>query len=136
MLTVLEGALRRDYLSSNFETTVELLKSDTQDFADQNSIAHPGSAVVLPWVPNTAAAVTLRLLDLDSAVSYTLDQKAGLVKEREAGDFIVSLLPYDYCINIFTVVACFAGNRCYFRSLILFGYKAAKMTTIYGSLSR
>ncbi|CAM0953906.1 unnamed protein product [Alopecurus aequalis] len=84
MLTVLEGALRRDYLSSNFETTAELLKSNTQDFADQNSIARPECVDVLPWVPNTAAAVTLRLLDLDSALSYT----SGLNKEREAGDFI------------------------------------------------
>jgi hypothetical protein len=101
MLTVLEGALRRDYLSSNFETTAELLKSNIPDFADQNYIARSESVDVLPWVPDTAAAVTLRLLDLDSALSYTLEQKAGLNKEREAGDFIVSLLSYDYCINLF-----------------------------------
>jgi hypothetical protein len=101
MLTVLEGALRRDYLSSNFETTAELLKSNIPDFADQNYIARSESVDVLPWVPDTAAAVTLRLLDLDSALSYTLEQKAELNKEREAGDFIVSLLSYDYCINLF-----------------------------------
>lgn len=98
LLTVLEGALKRDYLSSNFETTAELLNSNTQDFADRSSIACSGSAAVLPWVPNTSAAVTLRLLDLDSSLSYTPDQKAGLNKEREAGDFIVSVLPCDYCI--------------------------------------
>lgn len=96
LLTVLEGALKRDYLSSNFETTAELLNSNTLDFAGRNSIACSGSAAVLPWVPNTAAAVTLRLLDIDSSLSYTLDQKAGLNKEREAGDFIVSVLPYYY----------------------------------------
>ncbi|KQK04896.1 homeobox-DDT domain protein RLT2 isoform X2 [Brachypodium distachyon] len=87
MLTVLEGAIRRNYLSSNFKTTAELLNSMAQDNSNQNSVARSGSADVLPWVPNTTAAVTLRLLDLDSALSCTLDQKAGLNKEQEWGDF-------------------------------------------------
>ncbi|XP_062180404.1 homeobox-DDT domain protein RLT2-like [Phragmites australis] len=92
MLTVLEGAIKRDYLSSNYETTTELLNSSTQDFATQNSVGGSGSASVLPWVPDTTAAVALRLLDLDFSISYTLHPKAGSNKEREAGDF-KKLLP-------------------------------------------
>uniref|UniRef100_A0A0E0L5Q8 Uncharacterized protein n=1 Tax=Oryza punctata TaxID=4537 RepID=A0A0E0L5Q8_ORYPU len=88
MLTILEGAIRRDFLSSDFETTTELLNLSTQDSASQNIVACSGSADVLPWVPDTVAAVVLRLLDLDSAISYTLRQKVGSNKERGAGEFM------------------------------------------------
>ncbi|KAL6848942.1 hypothetical protein ACP4OV_021525 [Aristida adscensionis] len=87
LLTMLEGAIKRDYLSSNFETTAELLNSSTQDFASKNSVACSESAAVLPWVPGTAAAVTLRLLEMDSAISYTLLPKVESNKEREDGYF-------------------------------------------------
>lgn len=93
MLSVLEGAIKRDYLSSNFETTTELLNSSTQD-ATQNSVGGRGSATVLPWVPDTTAAVALRLLDLDSSISYTLRPKMGSNKEQEAGDFMVNPMAY------------------------------------------
>ena len=92
MLTMLEGAVKRDHLSSNFETTTELLNSNTQD-TNQNSVARSGSAgsaTVLPWVPDTTAAVALRLLDLDSSISYTFHPKVASNKDREAGDFTVS----------------------------------------------
>ena len=97
MLTMLEGAIKRDYLSSNFETTTELLNSNTQD-TNQNSVARSGSVTVLPWVPDTTAAVALRLLDLDSSISYTFHPKAASNKDREAGDFTVSLICCYYCI--------------------------------------
>lgn len=97
MLTMLEGAIKRDYLSSNFETTTELLNSNTQD-TNQNCVARSGSATVLPWVPDTTAAVALRLLDLDSSISYSFRPKAASNREREAGDFTVSLIVY-YCIK-------------------------------------
>ncbi|CAD6271220.1 unnamed protein product [Miscanthus lutarioriparius] len=87
MLSVLEGAIKRDYLSSNFETTTELLNSKTQD-ATQNSVGGSASATVLPWVPDTTAAVALRLLDLDTSISYALHPKLGSNKEQEAGDFM------------------------------------------------
>jgi hypothetical protein len=58
MLSVLEGAIKRDYLSSNFETTTELLNSKTQD-TTQNSVGGSASATVLPWVPDTTAAVAI-----------------------------------------------------------------------------
>ncbi|BAF18235.2 Os05g0562400 [Oryza sativa Japonica Group] len=88
MLTILEGAIRRDFLSSDFETTTELLNLSTQDSASRNTVPRSGSADVLPWVPDTVAAVVLRLLDLDSAISYTLRQKVGSNKERGAGEFM------------------------------------------------
>jgi hypothetical protein len=94
MLTMLEGAVKRDYLSSNFETTTELLNSNIQD-NNQNSVARSGSATVLPWVPDTTAAIALRLFDLDSSISYTLHPKAAS-NEGEAGDFTVSLVAYYY----------------------------------------
>ncbi len=102
MLTILEGAIRRDFLSSDFETTTELLNLSTQDSASRNTVPRSGSADVLPWVPDTVAAVVLRLLDLDSAISYTLRQKVGSNKERGAGEFMVSLISYDHCIEVFT----------------------------------
>lgn len=98
MLSVLEGAIKRDYLSSDFETTTELLNSNAQD-ATQNSVGGSGSATVLPWVPDTTAAVALRLLDLDTAISYPLRPKLGSNKEQEAGDFMVSSMAYYYCIT-------------------------------------
>ncbi|KAL6610783.1 hypothetical protein ACP70R_040752 [Stipagrostis hirtigluma subsp. patula] len=96
MLTVLEGAIKRDYLSSNFETTTELLNSNAQDFATQNSVAHSGSATVLPWVPGTTAAVALRLLDLDSAISYTLHPKVGGSNKEQREDGYFAKFPPRY----------------------------------------
>ncbi|AQK88478.1 Putative homeodomain-like transcription factor superfamily protein [Zea mays] len=93
MLSVLESAIKRDYLSSNFETTTELLNSNTQD-ATQNSVGGSGSATILPWVPDTTAAVALRLLDLDTSISYKLHSKLVSNKEQEAGDFMKLPLRY------------------------------------------
>ncbi|XP_072950973.1 homeobox-DDT domain protein RLT2-like isoform X1 [Typha angustifolia] len=96
MLTLLEGAIKRDYLSSSFEMTTELVRSTTQDFVVENAIAHSGSVPVLPWVPDTAAAVALRLFDLDSSVSYMMHQKLESNKEKEAGQYIK--LPSRYTV--------------------------------------
>ncbi|XP_040376666.1 homeobox-DDT domain protein RLT2-like [Oryza brachyantha] len=84
MLTLLEGAIKRDYLSSDFETTNELLNINTQDTASQNHVGLSGSGASLPWLPATTAAIALRTLDLDSAVSYIQNQKM----ERDGGDFM------------------------------------------------
>uniref|UniRef100_A0A0E0C5V6 Homeobox domain-containing protein n=1 Tax=Oryza meridionalis TaxID=40149 RepID=A0A0E0C5V6_9ORYZ len=84
MLTLLESAIKRDHLSSEFETTSELLNLNTQDNPSQNHVGLSGSAAVLPWVPDTTAAIALRMLDLDSAVSYMQNQKM----ERNGGDFM------------------------------------------------
>ncbi|XP_066312282.1 homeobox-DDT domain protein RLT2-like isoform X2 [Miscanthus floridulus] len=82
LLTVLEGAIRPGCLSSDFETTSECLNS--QGIAPQNPVLPAGSASVLPWVPDTTSAVMLRMLDLDSAISYVQNQKM----ERDDGGFM------------------------------------------------
>ncbi|CAL9149375.1 unnamed protein product [Musa hybrid cultivar] len=94
ILTLLESAIKQDFLSSNFETTTELLSS-TARVASEIIAAHSGSIPVLPWVPDTSAAVALRLLDLDSSISYMLQQKLEYHKEKE-GDYIK--LPSRYAV--------------------------------------
>ncbi|OWM78674.1 hypothetical protein CDL15_Pgr002845 [Punica granatum] len=78
-LTLLESAIKRDYLSSKFETTTEVLglSSPINVFSVNKNVP------LLPWVPKTTAAVALRLMELDSAISYTLNQKAE--SERDEG---------------------------------------------------
>ncbi|XP_048328593.1 homeobox-DDT domain protein RLT2 isoform X2 [Ziziphus jujuba] len=86
VLTVLEGAVKRDYLSSNFETTNELLDSSNPvRFAATNSTLSK-SVTILPWIPLTTAAVALRLMEFDAAISYTLQQKVESRKNKESGD--------------------------------------------------
>ncbi|KAM0938625.1 putative transcription factor & chromatin remodeling DDT family [Dioscorea sansibarensis] len=68
VLTLLEGAIKRDFLCSSFETTEELLNS-TPDLPHDPSAAFSGPVPVLPWIPETTAAVALRLLDLDASTS-------------------------------------------------------------------
>nr|XP_010924409.1 homeobox-DDT domain protein RLT2 isoform X2 [Elaeis guineensis] len=96
ILTLLEGAIKRDCLSSHFETTTELLSSTTPGFFVDSTVGLYGSVPVLPWVPDTAAAVTLRLLDFDSSISYMLHQKLESHKEKEVGEFIK--LPSRYAV--------------------------------------
>lgn len=80
ILTSLEGAIKREYLMSNYETTNELLG------AVCNSNLH--EMAVLPWIPHTTSAVALRLMELDSSLCYTQQQKADSLKENESADFI------------------------------------------------
>ncbi|WCJ30914.1 Homeobox-DDT domain protein RLT2 [Euphorbia peplus] len=87
VLTLLEGSMKRDYLSSNFETTSELLGSDDLSRSADYDICRMQKVPVLPWLPRTTAAVALRVLELDSSIWYTLDQKAESLKERGNGDF-------------------------------------------------
>ncbi|TVU35568.1 hypothetical protein EJB05_17466, partial [Eragrostis curvula] len=84
LLTLLESAIRRDFLSSDFETTSECLNTNSQDIASQNPVGSAGSVTVLPWVPDTTAAIMLRMLDLDAAILYIQNQKM----ERDGGDFM------------------------------------------------
>ncbi|KAJ3670695.1 hypothetical protein LUZ60_008121 [Juncus effusus] len=83
LLTLLEAAINQDYLSSSFETTSELLHSSITDHT--NPFA---SITVLPWVPETAPAVALRLLDLDSSVCYTVLEKNESFRDKRSDDFL------------------------------------------------
>lgn len=77
-----EGSVLRDFLSPRFETTSELL----------GNVDVLKAVPVLPWVPKTTAAVALRLMVLDSAIYYTLQQKADFEKDEAAADLNVRLL--------------------------------------------
>ncbi|XP_013597849.1 PREDICTED: uncharacterized protein LOC106305959 [Brassica oleracea var. oleracea] len=80
VLTMLEVALKRDFLSSNFETTCELL--------DLSEEALLRDVKVLPWTPKTTGGVALRLFELDSSIAYTPDQNKDPQKDKESEDFV------------------------------------------------
>ncbi|XP_042409770.1 homeobox-DDT domain protein RLT2-like isoform X1 [Zingiber officinale] len=73
VLALLEHAVKPHFLSS---------LSSSQGVASTISV-QSGAVPVLPWVPNTSAAVALRLLDLDFSISYMLNQKLESRKENE-----------------------------------------------------
>ncbi|KAF8050489.1 hypothetical protein N665_1958s0003 [Sinapis alba] len=81
VLTSLESAIKKEYLSSNFLSTKELLGA-----ADDL-----GSVDVFPWIPKTVSAVALRLLDLDASVIYVKAEKPELIPEDEKEQ--ISLFP-------------------------------------------
>ncbi|CAN4103280.1 unnamed protein product [Withania somnifera] len=80
ILTSLEGAIKREYLISNYETTNELLGAVGNSNLD--------GMAVLPWVPHTTSAVALRLMELDSALCYTQQQKADSLRDMKSADSI------------------------------------------------
>jgi len=51
------------------------------------------SVTVLPWVPRTTSAVSLRLFELDTSITYIQLEKPEPCEEKEAR-FIVSLFQY------------------------------------------
>ncbi|CAH2046509.1 unnamed protein product [Thlaspi arvense] len=85
VLTALEVALKREFLSPNFETTSELL--DLPEEALAGDFACSGN--VLPWLPKTTGGVALRLFEFDSSIVYTPDQNNDPQKEdKETEDFV------------------------------------------------
>lgn len=97
-LTLLEEALKPDYLSSNFETTKELLASSVKHgrTVDNTYAANSGEVHVLSWVPRTTAAVGLRLMELDASISYMLQPKVQSHKDKEASEY--TKLPSRYAV--------------------------------------
>nr|XP_043622905.1 homeobox-DDT domain protein RLT1 isoform X2 [Erigeron canadensis] len=93
VLTWFESVIKRDFLSLNFETTEELLGISG---LSENASSSSGSVPVLPWIPQTTAAVTLRLLELDGLISYTPEQKAELKMGDESTDVIVEKTPLKF----------------------------------------
>ncbi|KAM3362256.1 homeobox-DDT domain protein RLT1 isoform X2 [Capsicum galapagoense] len=74
ILIQLEGAIKRDYLSADYETAEELmgLCASSRNAACASTYE---SVPQLPWIPQTTAAVALRLLELDASISYDPQQK-------------------------------------------------------------
>lgn len=81
---MLECAIKRDFLLSNYETTNELL-----GIADQP--AGFERVGVLPWIPQTTAALALRLVELDTSICYTQQQKEE--SQKGVRNFSVSTFP-------------------------------------------
>ncbi|GLU22947.1 hypothetical protein SLE2022_389830 [Rubroshorea leprosula] len=81
ILTHFESAVKPDYLSSNFETTKELLGLKT---LTGSGYADPQSVPVLPWIPQTTAAVALRLLDLDASITSVKQEKAEPIQSKDS----------------------------------------------------
>ncbi|KAA8524323.1 hypothetical protein F0562_010746 [Nyssa sinensis] len=100
VLTLLECITKRDFLSPNFETTNELLGSCNPIEFAANNLRCPEMVSVLPWVPQTTSAVALRLMELDSSISYMLHQKFESQKDKGAADFITVPSRYAVVKNI------------------------------------
>ncbi|XAR72605.1 hypothetical protein NMG60_11019310 [Bertholletia excelsa] len=84
ILTLFEAVVKRDFLSSDFETTSELLGHSGQTESNDCSSPNCDAVHVLPWVPHTSSAVALRLMELDASISYTLQQKIDSQKDKGA----------------------------------------------------
>ncbi|KAL5839479.1 hypothetical protein ACOSQ4_012087 [Xanthoceras sorbifolium] len=81
ILTLLESGVKRHYLSSNFETTKELL-------GISNVSADPASVSILPWIPKTTAAVAVRLLELDASIMYIKPEKVEPSEDSEVKEYV------------------------------------------------
>ncbi|KAK3023049.1 hypothetical protein RJ639_044839 [Escallonia herrerae] len=104
ILTQLEGVIVRDRLSLKFETTDELLASCALSGRAVRDSAHHGPIPQLPWIPQTTAAVALRLLELDASVMYIPSQKTEPEDEGITVEFL-SLAPirsvlYRYLLKL------------------------------------
>lgn len=88
VLTLLEGAIKRDFLSSNYETTNELLGSSNLTGYVNNGFVSPETVSVLPWLPQTTSSLALRLMELDTSIFYKLSQKEDAEKDKGTGDFM------------------------------------------------
>ncbi|GAU23602.1 hypothetical protein TSUD_385910 [Trifolium subterraneum] len=88
MLTLFEKALRRDFLSSDFSTTDELLGLSSKSKSAAHVSADPESVALLPWIPQTTAALSLRLFEFDSSISYVKLEKLEPVEGKEATEYI------------------------------------------------
>ncbi|KAL6992497.1 hypothetical protein U1Q18_010607 [Sarracenia purpurea var. burkii] len=83
ILTEFEAVIKRGCLSANFETTEELLSASALSGRGVCDYDNPGFIPQLPWIPQTTAAVAVRLLELDASISYTLQQKFDNLDDNE-----------------------------------------------------
>ncbi|KAL2627394.1 hypothetical protein AAZV13_07G170700 [Glycine max] len=93
ILTLLERALKRDFLSSTFSTTGEQLGLNSMSKSAAQTSTDPESVAVLPWVPLTTSAASLRLLEFDASIVYVPHEKPEPCEEKEDR---VYMLPSRY----------------------------------------
>ncbi|CAN4084106.1 unnamed protein product [Withania somnifera] len=74
ILTQLEGVIKRDYLSADYETAEELMGLCALSRNASCEATYPES-LQLPWIPQTTSAVALRLLEFDASISYDPQQR-------------------------------------------------------------
>ncbi|XP_022764115.1 homeobox-DDT domain protein RLT2 isoform X2 [Durio zibethinus] len=96
ILTLLESSIMRDSLSLKFETTCEVLSPSNPSGRFANYSSDLEAVPVLPWIPKTTAAVALRLIEFDAAISYTLNQGSETQRDKGAGEFMK--LPSKYAV--------------------------------------
>ncbi|XP_042008713.1 homeobox-DDT domain protein RLT2-like [Salvia splendens] len=82
-LTLLEDNIKREFLSVSYETSSEILSSSKV----AESSSRPGVVPIPPWMPRTAPAVALRLMDLDTSIYYSHEQKERCQKDDKDGYF-------------------------------------------------
>ncbi|XP_047946305.1 homeobox-DDT domain protein RLT2 isoform X1 [Salvia hispanica] len=82
-LTLLEDNIKREFLSVSYETSSEILSSSKV----AESSSRPGVVPIPPWMPRTAPAVALRLMDLDTSIYYSHEQKESCQKNDKDGYF-------------------------------------------------
>ncbi|XP_057792425.1 homeobox-DDT domain protein RLT2 isoform X2 [Salvia miltiorrhiza] len=82
-LTLLEDSIKREFLSVNYETSSEILSSSKV----VGCSSRPGVVPIPPWMPLTAPAVALRLMDLDASIYYTYEHEETCQKNGEDGYF-------------------------------------------------
>lgn len=92
VLTFLENAIKRDWLSSIFETTNELMDASNSKKCVAIGPFGLETVITLPWIPPTTAAVALRLMEFDAAISYRLHQEVESSVEEGSGYSLVSFL--------------------------------------------
>ncbi|KAM6548877.1 hypothetical protein CsatB_020553 [Cannabis sativa] len=101
VLTLLESAIKRENLFSEFETTNELLDSlNPRRYIAPHSTCLE-TMTVLPWVPLTTAAVALRIMEFDAAIFYVPQQKLDSQKDRGSGNVIKLSSKYALMKNSF-----------------------------------
>jgi hypothetical protein len=105
--TLFERVLKRDLLSSNFATTEALLGSCTQSGSAFHDFADPKSVALLPWIPQTTAAVALRLFELDASIIYSKQEKPEPYEEKEVTEFIVSSIFFLFLFLFFSFICFF-----------------------------
>lgn len=84
-LTLLEDSINREFLSANYETSSEILSSSKVVRCYTDVSSRPEVVPTLPWMPRTAPAVALRLMDLDTSIYYTHHQKETRQRDDEDG---------------------------------------------------